>query len=762
MKAPLGVLFCFKTNPTKNMPNSQPQELIAAQIIDDPFSMEFMETANTLQVSADSLASLPKRRVKVARDKFVLHKDLKTRLTRLLASNCSQQAKTVAEDILNLKYVPLEGKYCNYLGLSQADYTKISYLDKDREERLAGQETTMEMIRPGTVAKFYVQRSRRRSREQTSDDSTAQDMMMVFTLKLTARHLSDRVYPIDRTEEADVHFVQEFWDDSPTKNYSFSFKNTHLAQEAGTLRIQNSRTRGADGFTLTNNGVILSGHNWERLLAVEFENTSVTLKEVWNFKKRYHTSIGKIVRRLFADKYSDREVTAFAEAYASLITVSNPLYDFQIIEGEDIKDAYYEDNYYQHSGTLGNSCMRYYNCQRYFQIYTKYPDKVKMAILKRSGKIAARCIMWNIEGKFMFDRIYYTTDETHNLLKNTLTGAGYETLFQVSGNYSLNIDLTGINQFPYVDTLCNYDPHKMLLTNQHLRDEYWQFRSTGGCFSRYNVSSTVECHSCGEELDEDDATYLTAGEYEGQEACSNCYIYCEADDSYISTEDDAVETYDGETVLTSRSIRLNNGEYAHQNDEQLREYENGFGYFILDEEFYFTDGNSFYHKNDPNIPEDAYDSQEADRRAEEELQRRITENIARAEAQASAQAETAYTLITSNSATSNTFSFNNVASITYLNSTGLGINIHGSLLSSGSSSVEPVLETLEEMRVVEPDVTETTEVAEVTEVPLPPNMEISLEEVRNDSEAMEASAQGEAEFTTWSQIIDEALRDFPL
>lgn len=746
------------------MPNSQPQELIAAQIIDDPFSMEFMETANTLQVSAESLASLPKRRVRVARDKFVLHKELKTRLTRLLASNCSQQAKAVAEDILNLKYVPLEGKYCNYLGLSQADYTKISYLDKDREERLAGQETTMEMIRPGTVAKFYLQKSRRRSREQTSDDSTAQDMMMVFTLKLTARHLSDRVYPIDRTEEADVHFVQEFWDDSPTKNYSFSFKNTHLAQEAGTLRIQNSRTRGADGFTLTNNGVILSLHNWARVLAVEFENTSVTLKEVWNFKKRYHTSIGKIVRRLFADKYSDREVTAFAEAYASLITVSNPLYDFQIIEGEDIKDAYYEDNYYQHSGTLGNSCMRYYNCQRYFQIYTKYPDKVKMAVLKRSGKIAARCIMWNIEGKFMFDRIYYTNDETHNLLKNTLIGAGYETLFQAGGNYSLNIDLTGINYFPYVDTLANYDPHKMLLTNQHLRDEYWQFRSTGGHFSRYNVSPTVECHCCGEELDEDDATYLTAGEHEGEVSCSSCYIYCEADDSYISTEDDSIETYDGETILTSRSLRLNNGEYAHVNDDQLREYENGFGYFILDEDFYFTDGNYFYHKNDPNIPEDAYDSQEADRRKEEELQRMIAEGVARREAEALAQAEASRMVIPSSSSTSSTATLSYIPTTTYQSSVGLGIGYLNSIPSSitmhEGSVVERVRETLEAL--VTDLVTDSQAMEAITTPEIPvPNMEISLEEVRNDSEAMEASAQGESEFTMWSQIPDEAPREMP-
>jgi len=739
------------------MPNSQPQEpqeLIAAQIIDDPFSMEFMETANTIQVSAQSLASLPKRKVKVVRDKFVLHKDLKNRLNKLIESNCSEQAKTVAREILSLKYVPTEGKYCNYLGLSQADYTKISYLDKDREERLAGQETTMEMIRPGTILKIYIQKGRRRDKMAMPENPTRDDLTHTYQLRLTSRHLDARVYPIDRVEDSTATFEQQFWNDEPSQAYSIEFKNTYLSEESGLLRIRNSRTRGTGGFEVGRQGMYLRSNNWDRVVAVEFENTSVVIKEVWNFKKRYHTSIGKIVRRLFGDKYSDREVTAFAEAYASLITVSNPLYDFAIIEGDAIKDAYYEDNYYQHSGSLGNSCMRYYNCQRYFQIYTKYPDKVKMAVLKRSGKIAARCIMWNIDGKFMFDRIYFINDETHNLLKNTLIGAGYETLFQVSQDFSLNIDLSGIQQFPYVDSLCNYDPNKKILTNKYLRDEYWQFRSTGGSFSRYNTNDRVQCHCCGEEIDEDDATYLTAGEYEGQESCSNCYIYCEVDDSYISTEDDSIETYDGETTLTSRSVRLNNGQYAHQDDDNLREYENGFGYFILDEDFYFTDGNLFYHKNDPNIPEEAYDSDEVSRREEE--QRRIALEALRARREEQARYET--------NANSGTIYSTFTVPTGYLTATAY--NIYDTSLNSSSISgltsgsnpiVEQVRETLEEMRLIEPDV---TEVAEVTEVPVP-NMEISLEEVRNDSEAMEASAQGEAEFTMWSQIPDEAPREMP-
>ena len=49
------------------------------QIIDDPFSSEFMETANNvMQTIHVSAASLPRRRVK--QDKFVLHPELKKRL----------------------------------------------------------------------------------------------------------------------------------------------------------------------------------------------------------------------------------------------------------------------------------------------------------------------------------------------------------------------------------------------------------------------------------------------------------------------------------------------------------------------------------------------------------------------------------------------------------------------------------------------------------------------------------------------------------
>ena len=172
----------------------------------------------------------------------------------------------------------------------------------------------------------------------------------------------------------------------------------------------------------------------------------------------------------------------------------------------------------------------------------------------------------------------------------------------------------------------------------------------------------------------------------------------ELSNSEFETEDDTVETYDNQTILTCRSLRLNNGYYAYINDEQLREYENNFGYFILDEDFYFTDGSRFYHKRDPNIPEDAYDSQEADRRLQEELQRMIAEGNARREAEARAQAESGYTFITSSSGTTGTF--NLTPALTYLNSTGLSISIDG---SSVSSSLELINETVQEEVELEPE-----------------------------------------------------------
>ena len=602
------------------------------QIIDDPFSSEFMETANkemqTIHVSA---ASIPRRRVR--QDKFILHPDLKKRLIKLISTNVPEQVKAIAQQIIELKHVPILNKYCNYLGLSQADYSKISYLDEDRKNRLGGQVTTQHIIKPGTEAVFHY----KRNYVSHEPDHGHYDVKLV----LTARHLGGDIFPIKGfvTENKEFTVTSYLWENGERSQkehlFNFGFKNTFLETDARPLRIRNSRLVSSASFHVDQDGYQpTGGYN---LLGVSFNKTETKVKEVWNYKQRYHTSVGKIVRRLFGDTYSDKEITAFAEAYATLITVSNPLYDFSIIDGDAIKDAYYLENYASTSGTLGNSCMRHRGCQEYFDIYTKFPEKVKMAVLKRGSKIAARSIMWNIDGVFMFDRIYYTTNETHNLLKNTLEAAGYSTLFCKGGIYSIEIDLDGITKFPYLDTLCNYDVAKKILTNGHIEGLRYELRSTGGGHYQYNNhggdgdgdgdgDGTFNCACCTNDAHYDDSVYIDRGLYADQRVCEYCAIYSESTQDYHTTEDNRICTYQDDSILASEGVRLCDNTWAHQDDPELRQFENDFGFFILDDHDYLTDGNVFYHPSDPAKPEDVYDSEEQDRRNNARLSQIMANN----------------------------------------------------------------------------------------------------------------------------------------
>jgi len=596
------------------------------QIIDDPFSSEFMETANkemqTIHVSAASI-----RRKRVRQDKFVLHADLKKRLIKLISTNVPEQVKAIAQQIIDLKHVPTLNKYCNYLGLSQADYTKISYLDEDRKNRLDGQVGIQHIIRPGTEAVFHY----RKNYVSHEPDHGHYDSKLV----LTARHLGGDVFPIKGfvSENKEFTVTSYLWQDGQRIQnehvFNLEFKNTFLEKDSRPLRIRNSRLVSSASFHVDQSGY--QGTGGYHLLGVSFNKTETNVKEVWNYKQRYHTSVGKIVRRLFGDTYSDRDITAFAEAYASLITVSNPLYDFAIIDGDAIKDAYHFENYAATSGTLGSSCMRHRSCQNYFDIYTKFPDKVKMAVLKRGSKIAARSIMWNIDGKFMFDRIYYTTNETQNLLKNTLEAAGYSTLFCVGGVYSIEMDLEGITKFPYLDTLCNYDLDRKILTNGCIEGPRYELRNTSGDYYQYNSYNVDEdsdytCSCCDNTVHYDTTIYIERGHYRDLRVCEDCAVYSDSTGEYHTTEDDTVNTYQDDSILTDEGIRLIDNTWAHQDDPELRQFENDFGYFILDEHDYLTDGNVYYHPNDENKPEDLYDSEEVERRNKERLSQIMANN----------------------------------------------------------------------------------------------------------------------------------------
>ena len=80
----------------------------------------------------------------------------------------------------------------------------------------------------------------------------------------------------------------------------------------------------------------------------------------WSRENRQTGKPGRIIKKLLAYDYKERDIELFSNQLKAEIMC---LGDFQIVEGDDICYWYDCNNYYSLSGTLGNSCMKYCECQ---------------------------------------------------------------------------------------------------------------------------------------------------------------------------------------------------------------------------------------------------------------------------------------------------------------------------------------------------------------------------------------------------------------
>lgn len=198
--------------------------------------------------------------------------------------------------------------------------------------------------------------------------------------------------------------------------------------------------------------------------------------------KRNEIKIGRFVRKIFEMnnvRFTDTEIEQFVASYAA--NVSQTGISFKIVSGEDIRKYYLYANYHSTSGSLGNSCMRYSNCQPRFDLYVYNPNEVSMLVLfnKDSKKVTGRAILWKKtsirnthtgqewEGTFM-DRIYVNNDRHTELFKKYARDNGFS--FKKTQSYSsvqkaivdgqdwssssIKVKLNRINiDSPYLDTV---------------------------------------------------------------------------------------------------------------------------------------------------------------------------------------------------------------------------------------------------------------------------------------------------------------------
>ena len=276
----------------------------------------------------------------------------------------------------------------------------------------------------------------------------------------------------------------------------------------------------------------------------------------WSRENRQTGKPGRIIKKLMVHEYKEKEIEVFNNLLkANMIALG----EFKLVSGSDITKYYHEDTYYNISGTLGRSCMRYDECQSYFKIYE---DHAKMLVCLRNGKVMGRAIVWEIDGDTYMDRVYvcedYLEDQFieyaktngwYRRIDNSLLSTGDDQeWYTPSGdvtNKCLTIKLKDrYDYYPYVDSFRYFDESNNTISTCDF-DGSIPLDSTAG-----EISGTPwTCEFCGDiyysHYDNCTPDELAWSEWNGEYLCEHCRTWCEGIDDYVRRDTSVVNVYVG-------------------------------------------------------------------------------------------------------------------------------------------------------------------------------------------------------------------------
>ena len=348
----------------------------------------------------------------------------------------------------------------------------------------------------------------------------------------------------------------------------------------------------------------------------------------WDKDYRIMAKPGKVLKQLIPD-VSDVILEKFASMYKNESMICGECLnekDVVIVKGDDIKKYYHMDYYSNincqendNNSYLHESCMRHEEAQEYFGIYTKN-SCVSMAILfdEYGESISCRCILWAINGKNYYDRIYAVNNEVNRHMQACLEKLGYiniseKNIISPYNYFSLRVQLDYgkdyLDHFPYLDTM--YWLNGRTLSNESSSGAV-QLQDTDGSYIR----NTESCDNCGEEFDEDSDRLHTIriGSHRHENMCEDCCGWSDYHSAYIADSESVETDYDGlihcdyvatlhngKTCHESNAVELYNGEFAHE-DEDILEDEDGNRFISGDSQFEEIEGEYY------NINSIAYDN----------------------------------------------------------------------------------------------------------------------------------------------------------
>jgi hypothetical protein len=331
--------------------------------------------------------------------------------------------------------------------------------------------------------------------------------------------------------------------------------------------------------------------------------------DLYNPDFRIKATAGKVIKAIAGELFTDKEIMEWVTNYKKEGVKGKDIEnsEFNILKGEDIKWAYHEENYDKvvDGSTLHNSCMRYEECQGYFDIYCKNPEQVELLVITRNGAVRGRCLLWYPKGKDdsckLFDRIYTITDSEAIHMKAYLEVEGYIDIYTNDDGEDIDIILDygqrQIDKYPYMDTF-KYLSGKTI-SNREGKDCI-ALETTEGSYN----NTTTECPVCGEDFDEDDGQSVEEGSFNGEIVCTNCARYVHGIGGYATTEDvvfskkmeeyilkeDAVYCFKISDFISRKiAIELWDGKYVQNIDDYYVDID-GRGFECDDENFVEIDG----------------------------------------------------------------------------------------------------------------------------------------------------------------------------
>ena len=338
--------------------------------------------------------------------------------------------------------------------------------------------------------------------------------------------------------------------------------------------------------------------------------------EFWT-KARTEMKIGRWVKRLLTEVHkssvSDSKIEEFVNLYKSIID-GGDLSNFELVNGEDIRKWYLSSNYGVVRGQLGNSCMRYTDCQTYFDIYVKNPEVCQLLILKsddNKDKIKGRALVWKLtDGTYYMDRIYTINDSDRLLFLDYARLKKIQYSYdsnKIGGNIEVQLGNHGYyNKYPYMDTFLAYSPSKNMLSDDDTlwpSSGYYLLQETDGGYKSDDVvwsdwvseyiptGDAIFCKNIQDYIWSGDAVYL---EYKDEYAYPNEDVVWSEFHSENFYSDDIVYSElmsdnlypDNEQVIEIRVDDFGNTDYVVKSRTDL--------YVEIDGEYY---GKSTYIKD---------------------------------------------------------------------------------------------------------------------------------------------------------------------